>query len=101
MNHFMLGHLMEWQFAYVAGIRQRPGSVGWRRILIAPNPGPLDSTSASFNAPSGTIKVHWQKKDKTFEMTVMIPSGVEAEAEMPNGKRFPLKEGTQVLRSEL
>ncbi len=101
MNHFMLGHLMEWQFAYVAGIRQQPGSIGWRRILIAPNPGLLDSTTASFNAPSGMIKVHWEKKDKKFEMTVTVPSGVEAIAEMPNGQRLPLKEGTSVVNSEL
>jgi hypothetical protein len=100
MNHFMLGHLMEWQFAYVAGIRQQPGGVGWRRILIAPNPGPLDSASASFDSPSGQVKVHWVKKDKKFELTVSIPPGVEAQAVMPNGQTVPLKEGTMVLRSD-
>jgi alpha-L-rhamnosidase len=101
MNHFMLGHLMEWQFAYVAGIRQQPGSVGWKRIVIAPNPGPLDSATASFDAPAGMIKVHWEKKEGKFEMIVTVPSGVEALAEMPNGQRFPLKEGMAVLKSEL
>ena len=25
MNHYMLGHLVEWHYAYVAGIRQQPG----------------------------------------------------------------------------
>jgi hypothetical protein len=41
MNHFMLGHLVEWHFAYVAGIRQEPAAVGWKRVLFAPQPGPL------------------------------------------------------------
>lgn len=100
MNHFMLGHLMEWQFAYVAGIRQQPGDIGWHRILIAPNPGPLDSASASFNAPSGMIKVHWLKKDNRFEMSVTIPTGVEAQAVMPNGEKRALREGTVELKSE-
>jgi alpha-L-rhamnosidase len=99
MNHFMLGHLMEWQFAYVAGIRQQLGSVGWRRILIAPNPGPLDSASASFNSPSGLIKIHWEKNGKEFQMTVSIPPGVEAKAVMPDGQTLPLKEGTAALKS--
>jgi alpha-L-rhamnosidase len=99
MNHFMLGHLMEWQFAYVAGIRQQPGSVGWRRILIAPNPGPLDSASASFSSPSGLIKIHWEKNGKEFQMTVSIPPGVEAKAVMPDGQTLPLKEGTAALKS--
>jgi alpha-L-rhamnosidase len=101
MNHFMLGHLMEWQFAYVAGIRQQPGGVGWRRILIAPNPGPLDSASASFNSPTGLIKVHWEKKDKQFQMSVTIPSGVEAEAVLPNGETVRLKEGMSALKCAL
>ena len=38
MNHFMLGHLMEWHYAYLAGIRQQPGGVGWKKVLIAPTP---------------------------------------------------------------
>jgi hypothetical protein len=35
------GSFDEWRFAYVVGIRQQPGNVGWRRALIAPNPGEL------------------------------------------------------------
>ncbi len=51
LNHLMFGHLVEWHYAYVAGIRQQPGSVGWRKVLIAPDPGPLDSAEASFASP--------------------------------------------------
>ncbi len=43
LNHCMLGHAMQWFYSHVAGIRQQPGSVGWKDILIAPNPGPLSS----------------------------------------------------------
>ena len=97
MNHFMLGHLMEWQYAYVAGIRQQPGSVGWRRVLIAPNPGGLDSASASFASPRGTIRVSWRQSPQAFTMNVEIPHGVQALAILPNGKRHALKPGSSEL----
>jgi hypothetical protein len=99
MNHFMLGHLMEWHFAYVAGIRQQPGSVGWKKVLIAPNPGQLSSTSASFAGPSGTIKVDWKQVNSLFTLNVTIPKGIEATALLPDGKQHVLKAGTTTLKS--
>jgi hypothetical protein len=100
MNHFMLGHLMEWHFAYVAGIRQRPGSIGWRRVLIAPNPGSFEHASASFNSPRGRIEVRWQQTPEAFDMTVTIPRGVDAEVVLPNGNKQSVKPGTATLHSE-
>ena len=100
MNHFMLGHLMEWHYAYVAGIRQQPGSVGWRRVLIAPNPGSLDNASASFNSPAGRIEVHWEHQANQFVMVVSLPAGVQGEAVLPSGKRQSLGPGTVTLRED-
>ncbi|MFH0990942.1 MAG: family 78 glycoside hydrolase catalytic domain [bacterium] len=100
MNHFMLGHLMEWQYAYIAGIRQQSGNVGWKKVLIAPNPGELESASAKFKSPSGTISVQWKQTKSTFTMDVTIPKGVQAEALLPNGERYRLKEGTMQLTSK-
>jgi len=97
MNHFMLGHLNEWHYAYVAGIRQQPGSVAWKKVLIAPEPGPMDSASASFNSPSGRIAVRWEQHSGRFDMSVTIPDGVEAVAVMPNGEKHELKPGTTEL----
>jgi alpha-L-rhamnosidase len=97
MNHFMLGHLVEWHYAYVAGIRQQPGSIGWRKVLIAPEPGPMESASATFDSPSGKIAVTWEQKKKEFSMSVTIPEGVEATAIMPNGDRHILNAGTSNL----
>jgi alpha-L-rhamnosidase len=101
MNHFMLGHLMEWHYAYVAGIRQQPGSIGWKKVLIAPEPGPMDSASASFKGPSGTIAVKWEQHDRRFGMSVTIPEGIEAVAVLPNGEKHELKPGTTTLNAVL
>jgi len=97
MNHFMLGHLMEWHFAYVAGIRQQPGGVGWHKVLIAPDPGRFDSASASFQSPAGKISVDWKQRQGTFILNVSVPQGVDAEAVLPDGTRHSLAAGTQTL----
>lgn len=94
MNHFMLGQLMEWHFAYVAGIRQEPGSVGWRRIIIAPQPGNLKSASATFESPAGPISASWTQDGHRFNLSTTIPTGVVATAVMPDGTRKSLHAGS-------
>ena len=74
-NHCMLGHLMEWYYGYVAGIRQQPGSVGWKRVLIAPEPGPLTEAEASFISPAGRIGSHWSVTGGKFHLDAEIPPG--------------------------
>jgi hypothetical protein len=98
MNHFMLGHLVEWHFAYVAGIRQQPGGIGWRKVLIAPNIGSLEQGGASFESPGGRIASRWHQGEKVCELEIEIPKGVEAVAELPDGTRRELSAGRTTLR---
>ncbi len=98
MNHFMLGQLMEWHFAYVAGIRQRPGSVGWRQVLISPQPGPLTAARAVFESPAGRIVSDWRREGGEFVLTTEIPAGVEAVARLPDGREVELGVGKMVVR---
>jgi alpha-L-rhamnosidase len=97
LNHFAFGHLVEWHFAYIAGIRQQPGGIGWKKILIAPQPGGLKSASTDFDSPSGKISVKWSVKAGLFELTAAVPENVEATAILPDGSRHGLVAGTNVL----
>ncbi len=97
LNHFALGHLIEWHFAYVAGIRQQPGGVSWKKILIAPQPGDLKSAEAEFASPAGKISVKWIVTDGKFELTVTVPENVEAMAILPDGSRHILGAGANSL----
>lgn len=111
LNHFMLGHLMEWHYAYVAGIRQRPGSVGWSDVLIAPQPPPLTDTSAhaihharaAFDSPRGTITSEWDMDRATgaFALTCEVPTDIKATALLPDGSRHELPSGHTTLRTKL
>ena len=97
LNHCMLGHVMEWFYGYVAGIRQQPGTVGWKQVLIAPNPGPVTEADASLRTPAGRIRSHWRIAGGTFHLHVEIPAGVRATALLPSGDSRPLVPGAQQL----
>ena len=57
-NHMMLGHLMEWFYSGIGGIRQTEGSKSYENLLIEPEPvGDLTWAETSF--PSDT----WRSYD--------------------------------------
>ncbi len=101
LNHCMLGHVMEWLHGYVAGIRQAQGSVGWKRVLIAPCPGSLTSAEAHLQTPRGRILSRWRKDGSIFRLEAEVPDQVEARAVMPSGTTHPLSSGRNSLEERL
>ncbi|MCA9440373.1 MAG: hypothetical protein KC964_06165, partial [Candidatus Omnitrophica bacterium] len=91
------GHVMEWFYGYVGGIRQKPGGIGWQEIVIAPSPGELSSAETTLEAPTGQIVSRWSVENGVFSLEAEIPEGVEAVAILPSGKEYPLKSGFQTL----
>jgi hypothetical protein len=97
----MLGHVMEWYYGYVGGIRQATNSVGWREILIAPNPGFLTSAETTVPTPYGRVASRWRKDGATFRLEVEVPIGVKATAILPSGTRKTLHSGKQTVQEPL
>jgi hypothetical protein len=100
LNHCMLGHVMEWFYGYVAGIRQQPGSVGWSKVIVAPNPGHLANVDATVLTPHGQVVSRWKTDGKTFRLEAEVPKGVEAIAIMPSGAQKPLPAGKRTVLKE-
>jgi hypothetical protein len=101
LNHCMLGHVIEWYYGYVAGIRQQSGSIGWKRVLVAPEPGPLANATASFISPAGRIGSAWSVKDGRFRLEAEIPPGVSAQLIGPDGTRKIVEGGHHVLECKI
>lgn len=97
LDHCMLGHVMEWFYGYVGGIRLQPGSVGWTNVLIGPNPGPLTHAETSVNTPRGRIATRWRVDKREFRLEVEIPPNVTATALMPSGRSVDLRPGEQKI----
>jgi alpha-L-rhamnosidase len=64
-NHFMLGQIMEWFYADLAGIAPAPNSPGFKEIIIKPEPvGDVTWARASFNSVRGKIVSDWKRATK-------------------------------------
>jgi alpha-L-rhamnosidase len=83
-NHFMLGHLMEWFYSGVGGIRQSENSIAFNNIKIEPEVvGDLTSADVSYNAPYGKISTKWAKTDQSFTLEVNVPVNTQATIYFP------------------
>lgn len=110
-NHFMLGHLMEWFYSGLAGIRQTQNSVAFKEVEIRPEPvGDVKAAKATFYSPYGKISSEWRKTDGKFEAGISIPVNSTAVVYLPakkgavvliNGKKAIVHytEGKAVLKT--
>lgn len=91
-NHLMLGHLMEWFYAWLGGIRQQPGSAGFRQILIDPQlVGDICWAETSWRSPQGIIACRWEKTENKITIRVTIPKGSSAKVILPTTDRRTVK----------
>ena len=99
-NHFMLGHLMEWFYSGLGGIRQAEHSIGFKHIDICPRPvGNVTSAEASYISPYGVIASKWEKGNSDFELNVTIPANTTAIIYLPASQIAEITEsGTPVNR---
>jgi len=99
-NHMMLGHLMEWFYSGVGGIRQIPSSTSYENILIEPEiVGDITWADASYNSIHGEITSSWKKEEDMLTLKVKIPVGCnalvalpQADSNMITGNDIPISE---------
>ena len=68
---------------YVLGIR--PTAPGYRRWIIAPQPGDLRFAQGQAATPHGAISSRWQRgpSDRSFKLTVIAPAHTTGTVEVP------------------
>lgn len=84
-NHMMLGHLMEWFYSALGGIKQAENSVAFKNIVIEPEVvGDVNACQTSYDSPYGMIACNWEMGGENyFEMTVDIPCNTTATIYLP------------------
>jgi alpha-L-rhamnosidase len=92
-NHCMLGHIEEWFYGDLAGIKST--SPGYATLRIRPYvPEGLDWVSASTETVRGRVASAWSVgPDGTLSLKVTIPVGSEAEVCVPAAKAEDVTEG--------
>ncbi|HYW44496.1 MAG TPA: family 78 glycoside hydrolase catalytic domain [Bryobacteraceae bacterium] len=89
-NHLMLGHIEQWFYAGLAGIRPDPDVPGLRRIRIQPEPvGGLKEVEAAWDTFRGPVEVHWTIQGESFRLGVSVPPGITAQVSLPAAKGSP------------
>ena len=99
-NHFMLGHLMEWLFSGLGGIRQAADSFGFRHIVIRPEPvGDVRSAQTTYESSYGQIVADWQDNASAFILRVEVPANSSASVYLPTTDTALISESGTPLHS--
>ena len=93
-NHYAFGAIGEWLYQKVAGIDTDKQVPGYKRILIAPQPGGgLTYAKATYESIYGTIGSSWRRKGETLTLEVTIPPNTTATVFVPAAEGAPVTEG--------
>ncbi len=78
--HDMMGHIIEWYYNGVAGIKVL--EPGFKKISIKPYmPKSMNEFSCSYNSVRGMIKVNAKRNGDKIEVNVSVPDGIEYNVE--------------------
>ena len=84
-NHVMLlGDLLIWYYENLAGIKNDPSSVGFKKIWMEPVfPEKLGYVKASYESPYGTIASFWKREGDKLTWHITVPSNATATVKLP------------------
>ncbi len=98
-NHMMLGHLMEWFYSGIGGIRQAPGSDSYDKIIIYPEVvGDITWAETTFNSIHGEIVCNWKIEKNNIKMKIKIPVNCTAIVSIPQVNSQYIFESENLIR---
>ena len=91
LNHYAYGSVLEWMFAYLAGIR--PNEAGFRSAILEPVPVPqMKYAKASYRSAVGLWECGWKiLEGPKIEVTCRVPFGATADLILPYAKRNSIR----------
>lgn len=101
-NHMMLGHLMEWFYSGLAGIRSAQNSIAFKELIIDPQVvGDVTYAKASHLSPYGQIVSSWKKEGKSFVLKVEVPVNTTATIYLPGNQQSKITESDKALNAQI
>lgn len=100
-NHLMLGHIMEWYYTGLGGIKQEQHSVAFKNIIIRPEiVGDISEAKAQYQSPYGSIKSEWKMKDGDFTLNIEVPVNTSATIYLPTTKVNAITESGKAIAKQ-
>ncbi|MBQ9777378.1 MAG: family 78 glycoside hydrolase catalytic domain [Clostridia bacterium] len=94
-NHYAYGAVLEWMYAFAAGIRVDEQKPGFQHFILSPRPDtrtgdrlpagqkPIGSVRARYQSVAGEIESGWYFREGKLVYTCKIPEGTSARVEFP------------------
>jgi len=93
-DHLMLGHILEWFYEGLAGIKGPDD----KHFTIRPEPvGDIQWAQADYHSPYGLVSSHWKRSATTFDLEVAIPANTTATVYLPVKTGAVITEGWKRL----
>ena len=84
-NHLMLGHLMEWFYTGLAGIRPVFNN-NQRIVKLEPQVlDDLEEVNAGYESAYGLVKIHWLKIGNLLKVVLDLPANIKSNFQVPEG----------------
>ena len=97
-NHYAYGAIGSWLYAVVAGVDLDPATPGFKRLVLAPQPGgELTSARGALQSPHGDILSAWKISNGRFEWEVIVPANTTASARFPVPGKAKITDGKTPL----
>ena len=85
-NHYAYGCVGDWMIRCVAGLDLDADNPGFEHIIFNPRPGgTITWAEAHLNTTYGETKIHWQIKDDSLIVKMLVPEGSTATFIPPKG----------------
>ncbi|MBB6731340.1 family 78 glycoside hydrolase catalytic domain [Cohnella zeiphila] len=99
-NHFMLGHIEEWFYSVLAGIRVSYEIPSLHHLAIAPRAvGGVEWVRAHHDLVQGRVEVYWHQDSDRWLLEVTIPVNTTATVHIPDALGKIISEGGNPLES--
>ncbi|MFM9441277.1 family 78 glycoside hydrolase catalytic domain [Streptomyces acidiscabies] len=99
-NHYAYGAIVEWMYAYMAGMARDPAHPGFRRFTLHPHLDPtgrITHVAATHDSPYGEIHSAWTKTGDTLTYEAAVPPNTEATLHLPSLSPDTVREGRTPL----
>ncbi|MEU6251348.1 family 78 glycoside hydrolase catalytic domain [Streptomyces sp. NPDC047043] len=101
-NHYAYGAIMEWMYAYMAGIARDPSSPGFKRFVLQPHIDPtgrITRVSGAYESPYGEIRSEWAVSNggRSLAYDAVVPANSEATLRLPAASADAVREGRTPL----
>jgi alpha-L-rhamnosidase len=97
-NHYAYGAIGDWMYRIVAGIDTDNVAVGYKKIIIKPQPGGnLTTAKATLESNYGLISSEWEIEKDVFKMNIEIPANTTAIVFIPSKENSSIAENGKTL----